>query len=101
MDHAARVDIGAVSCGTNFSEPLVCLIREGVVDCVLITSASHNVPLKAAAIQFPFTHPAVSTVLLGCRSAQEIASNVADLAVDTPPALWSDFASEGLIAAGS
>jgi D-threo-aldose 1-dehydrogenase len=161
----AAGQIGAVSCGTNFSEPLVRFIREGLVDCVLISGqwtlldqtaglellplaqernvsviaasvfnsgiladpdaapafvnykyrrpssdvtertrriqdvcVSHGVTLKAAALQFPFTHPAVSTVLVGCRSASEVNSNVADLAVDIPPGLWSDLAGAGLIA---
>ena len=160
----AAGEIGVVSCGTNFSEPLVRFIREGLVDSVLISGqwtlldqtagaellplalergvaviaasvfnsgiladpdadpafvnfkygppapevlgrtrrirdvcASYGVPLKAAAVQFPFTHPAVSTVLLGCRSPQEVVSNAADLAVEIPPGLWSDLASEGLM----
>ncbi len=160
----AAGEIGAVSCGTNFSDPLVRFVREGLVDSVLISGqwtlldqtagqellplalergvaviaasvfssgiladpdadpalvnfkyrpapsevlartrrikdvcASHGVPLKAAAVQFPFTHPAVSTVLLGCRSPQEVVSNVADLAVEITPSLWSDLRAEGLI----
>jgi len=32
--------------------------------------ASHGVPLKVAAVQFPLTHPAVATVLLGCRTPE-------------------------------
>lgn len=160
----AAGEIGAVSCGTNFSEPLVRLISEGLVDSVLISGQwtlldqtagaellpmalkrgvaviaasvfnsgiladpdadptfvnfkyrpptpeilertrrigavcdSYGVPLKAAAVQFPFTHPAVSTVLLGCRSPEEVRSNAADLAVEIPTTLWSDLAAEGLI----
>jgi D-threo-aldose 1-dehydrogenase len=58
---------------------------------------AHRVPLKAAAIQFPFTHPAVGTVLLGCRSPEEVAANVADLAIEIPPALWRDLAAEELV----
>ncbi len=160
----AAGDIGVVSCGTNFSEPLVRFIGEGLVDCVLISGqwtlldqtaldkllplaheqgvaviaasvfnsgilanpdadpafvnfkyrpptpeildrarrirgvcADYGVPLAAAAIQFPLTHPAVATVLLGCRSAQEIKSNAADFALDIPTALWADLASQGLL----
>jgi D-threo-aldose 1-dehydrogenase len=59
--------------------------------------ASHGVPLKAAAVQFPFTHPAVNTVLLGCRSPEEVTSNAADLAFDIPPDLWSALIEEGLV----
>ena len=33
---------------------------------------AHGVPLKAAAIQFPFTHPAVAAVLTGARSEAEL-----------------------------
>jgi D-threo-aldose 1-dehydrogenase len=160
----ASGDIGAVSCGTNFCEPLVRFIGEGLVDCVLISgqwtlldqtaldellplahqrgvaviAASvfnsgvladpdadpafvnfkyrppapeildrtrrirevcdrHGIPLKAAAIQFPLTHPAVATVLLGCRSPKEIESNASDFAIDIPAGLWADLAREGLL----
>ena len=57
----------------------------------------HGIPLKAAAIQFPLTHPAVATVLLGCRSPQEIESNASDFAIDIPASLWADLAREGLL----
>lgn len=59
--------------------------------------ADHGVALRAAALQFPFTHPAVATVLIGCRSPAEVEANAADLAVDIPPALWSDLAGAGLL----
>jgi aryl-alcohol dehydrogenase-like predicted oxidoreductase len=160
----AAGEIGAVSCGTNFSEPLVRFIREGVVDCVLISGQwtlldqtaldellplahergvaviaasvfnsgiladpdadaafvnfkyrpptpeitervrrirticeAHGVSLQTAAAQFPLTHPAVVTVLLGCRSAKEVAANAANLAVSIPPSLWTDLADAGLL----
>ena len=48
---------------------------------------AHGVPLKAAAIQFPFTHPAVSAVLTGARSADELRDNVAMLETPLPPGL--------------
>jgi aryl-alcohol dehydrogenase-like predicted oxidoreductase len=59
--------------------------------------ADHGVSVRAAALQFPFTHPAVATVCVGCRSASEVAANAADLQVDVPPALWSDLAAAGLL----
>ena len=36
---------------------------------------SHGVPLKAAALQFPFRHPAVTSVLTGVRSTAELDDN--------------------------
>jgi len=57
----------------------------------------HGVPLRAAALQFPLTHPAVATVCVGCRSPEEVAANAADFAVDIPPALWHDLADFGLL----
>ena len=58
----------------------------------------HGVPLRAAAIQFPFTHPAVTCVLVGARSPEEVADAVRMAAVDIPAGLWKDLRAEGLIA---
>jgi D-threo-aldose 1-dehydrogenase len=57
----------------------------------------HGVPLRAAALQFPLTHPAVATVCIGCRSPEEVAGNTADLAIEIPPGLWADLADAGLL----
>ncbi len=59
--------------------------------------ADHGVPLRAAALQFPFTHPAVATVCIGCRSPDEVRANAHDISVDIPPQLWSDLAEAGLV----
>src|SRR4029453_9693722 len=50
--------------------------------------AAQGVPLQAAAIQFPFTHPAVSAVLTGARSEAEIRDNLAMFEMPLPPDLW-------------
>jgi len=44
--------------------------------------------LKAVAIQFPLRHPAVATVLTGCRSVAEVEQNVQAFQADTPEELW-------------
>ena len=49
---------------------------------------AHGVPLKAAAIQFPFTHPAVTAVLTGARSEAEFHENLAMFETPLPPDLW-------------
>jgi D-threo-aldose 1-dehydrogenase len=52
--------------------------------------AGHGVPLRAAALRFPLRHPAVVSVLAGCRSAAEVDDNADLLELDIPDALWDD-----------
>ena len=52
---------------------------------------AHGVPLAAAAIQFPLRHPAVRTVVVGARSADEVRADVALAAVPIPAPLWEDL----------
>jgi D-threo-aldose 1-dehydrogenase len=59
--------------------------------------ARHGVPLRAAALAFPFGHPAVTSVLVGARSAAEVADAVAMHAWPVPAALWADLVAEGLL----
>ncbi len=58
--------------------------------------ASHGVPLKAAAIQFPLAHPAVATILTGARSVDELDENITMMEYEIPDALWSDLAAAGV-----
>jgi D-threo-aldose 1-dehydrogenase len=58
-----------------------------------------NVPLKAAAAQFPFSHPAVTAVVLGCRTAADVAENAALMQLPIPPGLWTELVAEGLLPA--
>jgi D-threo-aldose 1-dehydrogenase len=58
---------------------------------------THGVSLGAAALQFPLTHPAVASVLVGCRSPQEVEINAANFEVDIPPRLWRDLADHELL----
>jgi D-threo-aldose 1-dehydrogenase len=51
----------------------------------------HDVPLRAAALQFPLRHRAVTSVLVGCRSPQEVDDNVAMLHHAIPEALWQEL----------
>jgi D-threo-aldose 1-dehydrogenase len=61
--------------------------------------AAHGVPLAAAALQFPFHHPAVAAVIPGARSAREVEENLRLLRHPIPPALWRDLEAEGLVRA--
>lgn len=57
----------------------------------------HNVPLAAAALQFPLHHPAVASVIPGARTQGEVQSNLKLLATAIPDALWRDLKAEGLL----
>ena len=63
--------------------------------------ARHAVPLPAAALQFPFGHPAVATIIPGARSVAEVAANVACLEHAIPADCWAELKQEGLIAAAA
>ena len=58
---------------------------------------SHGVPLKAAALQFPFGHPAVSCVVVGCRSVAQLDESLEMFEVNIPPELWQELKTEGLL----
>ncbi len=51
----------------------------------------HGTTLTAAAIAFPFSHPAVGSVVLGMRSAEEVRANVTAASQDIPTELWRDL----------
>ena len=53
--------------------------------------AGHGVPLRAAALRFPLRHPAVASVVVGCRSAAEVDDNADLLDLDIPDALWDEL----------
>jgi D-threo-aldose 1-dehydrogenase len=57
----------------------------------------HGVTLPQAAVQFPFRHPAVVSVLLGVRTADEMRANAAAFAAPVPDALWDDLRAEELL----
>lgn len=57
----------------------------------------HDVPLAAAALQFPSFHPAVVSVLPGARKVAEMAANLDLFERPIPPALWIALKAEGLL----
>lgn len=50
-----------------------------------------GVSLAQAALQFPMQHPAISAILVGCRSADEVATNVALYNKEIDSHIWSEF----------
>jgi D-threo-aldose 1-dehydrogenase len=59
--------------------------------------AKHGVKLPSAALQFPFSHPAVATVLLGVIDAPSLERNLAGLGEPILPALWDELVAAGLL----
>jgi D-threo-aldose 1-dehydrogenase len=49
----------------------------------------YDVPLRAAALQFPQRHPAVKSVLIGARSPEEVRDCVEMARLPIPEALWT------------
>jgi D-threo-aldose 1-dehydrogenase len=67
------------------------------VDRIAEVCAAHRVTVPQAAMAFPLTHPVVTGIVVGMRSAEEVRQNLAALAVEVPPAVWSDLRAEGLL----
>jgi len=72
-------------------EPLVRRRDELVRIC-----ARHGVALPAVAFQFTAAHPAMTSVLVGARSAQEIDSILEWQRAKIPPELWDDLRLESI-----
>ncbi len=56
-----------------------------------------DVALEAAALQFPLAHPAVASVLVGCRTPEEVRANLAHFAAPIPAELWPRLVADGLL----
>ncbi len=63
--------------------------------------ARHGVPLRAAALQFPFAHPAVELVLLGAQDRTQWDDGVAMLGHRIAPAFWHDLRARALVPASA
>ncbi|MCO6006049.1 aldo/keto reductase [Actinoallomurus purpureus] len=53
--------------------------------------AEHGVPLRAAALRFPLRHPAVASVLVGCRNTAEVDDNAELFEMEIPETLWAEL----------
>jgi D-threo-aldose 1-dehydrogenase len=53
----------------------------------------HQISLTGAAMHFPLQHPAVKAVLVGCRSAGEVAKNIEEFDKAIPNKVWEDLVS--------
>ena len=58
---------------------------------------AHNVPLPAAAIQFPLAHPSVAAIIPGALKPEYIHANIKNYQHPIPSDLWAELKSEGLL----
>jgi len=58
---------------------------------------AHGIALRHAAVRFPLGHPAVSSIVLGAVTEDEVARNLDAFARPVPAALWRDLVAEGLL----
>jgi D-threo-aldose 1-dehydrogenase len=59
----------------------------------------HGTTLRAAALAFCAAHPAVASVLVGARSAQEVSDCAHQFAAPVPAAFWQELRETGLLPA--
>ena len=83
---------GVIAGGTTFDYEAAPPEIVERVEALREICARYGVPLPAAAVQFPLRHPAVVTVLVGCRTPGEIAEDVRLARLDVPDELWSELA---------
>ena len=57
----------------------------------------HGVDLPTAALAFPLRHPAVASVVIGCRTAAQVRSGIERYRTAVPADLWRDLEDEGLL----
>jgi D-threo-aldose 1-dehydrogenase len=55
------------------------------------TCGRSGVPLAAAAVQYPLRHPAVKTVVVGCRTPAEVEEDLRLSVLDIPETLWEEI----------
>ncbi|WP_406416846.1 aldo/keto reductase [Streptomyces sp. NBC_00873] len=58
---------------------------------------THVLPLRAAALHFPFGHPAVASVLIGARSAAQVRDSAEQFHRPVPAGVWHDLRAQDLL----
>ena len=67
------------------------------VEAIRTVCQRHDVPLAAAALQFPLAHQAVAAIIPGPRTAEEFRANLALLEHPIPAGLWQELRDAGLL----
>lgn len=67
------------------------------VDAISGVCREFDVPLPAAALQFPMAHPAVVSCIPGARDVAQLRQNAAWFELPIPPQLWQTLKRRGLL----
>jgi len=62
-----------------------------------LVCARHDIPLRAAAMQFPLAHPLVTSVIPGANSPQQVCQNIDAFTQTIPEAFWLELRKTDLI----
>jgi D-threo-aldose 1-dehydrogenase len=69
------------------------------VERIRTIAQRHQVPIKAAALQFALAHPAAAAVIPGASRPERIAEDGAALTATIPADFWRELRAQGLVAA--
>ena len=70
------------------------LERVGRIEAVC---RKHNVPLAAAALQFPLHHPLVASIIPGAFAPEQVLQNIASMQHPIPDTMWAELKRNGLL----
>jgi D-threo-aldose 1-dehydrogenase len=73
----------------NYVEALPAVMEK--VAAIEAICARHQVPLQAAALQFPMAHPAVAAIIPGARSVSEVEENIRLMNLPIPKHFWDEL----------
>lgn len=71
--------------------------RIGRANSMAAVCEEFGTDLPTAAMQYSLRHPAISSVVLGCRDGDQVVSNIDRMEADVDEALWSALIDRGLL----
>ena len=100
-EHGVRIVIGAVfASGILVSGPTEGARYSEILDKtrrIQEVCQRHDVPLPAAAMQFPLGHPLVSAIIPGAMEPSHIQTNAKWFQHEIPADMWAELKTEGLL----
>ena len=88
---------GVLVGGENWNYGAVPTEIDARVAALKQVAVAHDVPLSAAALQFPMAHPLVVSVIPGLRSVDEWRATLDWAQIDIPAAFWCDLKAKQLL----